>query len=275
MTPLPPYLTFRGHRDRYVQHTVTYQGSQRLDIWRDAAGRRLPILIFVPGGAWVSGSRATGQGHALMSRLVRHGWMCLSIDYRTAPMHRWPAQWEDVNAAVRWAREYGSQYGGDPNFVAIAGASAGGHLATLAGLTPGLVDAAVSLYGSYDWVDRSTLWRKVFMNYLERVVVGRGYSECPEVFRDASPILMANAGAAPMMIIHGDRDTLIPVREARWFYRRLSDVSFSDVGYLEIPGGVHGFDLVHPGQTVTATRAISDFLESELSAARREERITS
>jgi acetyl esterase/lipase len=278
VTTLPPYLAFREHRARYVAESVTYHGSQRLDIWRDdeqGAHHRHPVLIFVPGGAWVSGSRATGQGHALMSRMTQLGWMCLSIDYRTAPLHRWPAQREDVEAAVGWARENVSQYGGDPNFVAIAGASAGGHLATLTGLRPRFVDAAVSIYGSYDWTDRSTLWRKMFMTYLERVIVGHRHADRPDIFRDASPLLLANIGAAPTMIVHGTADTLIPVSEARWFHRRLADVSASSVDYLEIPGALHGFDLVNPGQTVRATRAIAEFLDRELSAARSTERIVS
>lgn len=276
MTPLPPYLAFRSHRDRYVQRTVTYGNGQRLDIWCDAGEpRRCPIMIFVPGGGWVSGSRATGQGHALMSRMVQRGWVCLSIDYRTAPVHRWPAPFEDVCASIRWAHGHADEFGGDRDFIAIAGCSAGGHMATLAGLRPGFVDAAVSIYGSYDWVNRSTWQRKVFMNYLEHVVVGRRYVDNAHVFRDASPMHMMAPMAAPMMVVHGANDLLIPVAEARTFSCRLIKVSESPVIHLEIPGAVHGFDLVQPGHTAKATRAISGFLERELSALRSQERITS
>ncbi|PRC58877.1 esterase, partial [Mycobacterium sp. ITM-2017-0098] len=84
--------------------------------------------------------------------------------YRTSPKHRWPRQIIDVKAAIAWARANADQYGGDRGFVAVAGCPAGGHMATLAGLSPNdpqwqqrlppsadtSVDAVVSVYGLYD-----------------------------------------------------------------------------------------------------------------------------
>ena len=135
-------------------------------------GAPAPVLVYIPGGAWVFGSR-TLQGHALMAHLVRRGWVCLSLEYRTSPQHRWPRQMTDVKAAIAWARANVAEFGGDPEFIVAAGCSAGGHLATLAGLTANdpqwqtelpadadtSVDAVVSLYGLYDWQDRSTVQR--------------------------------------------------------------------------------------------------------------------
>ena len=111
--------------------------GQLLDVWRreDLVGPA-PVLVFLPGGAWVFGSRAL-QGHELMAHLAELGWVCLSVQYRTSPRYRWPRQIIDVKAAIAWARANADQYGGDRNFVAVAGCSAGGHMASLAGLTPG------------------------------------------------------------------------------------------------------------------------------------------
>lgn len=266
---LPPAVAFLDQRFRCVTRSVRYSGSQRLDIWGEPTGPDpAPILLFAPGGAWVSGKRSTCQGHALMARMVSLGWICLSIDYRTAPMHRWPAPLEDATAATFWAHDHAEEIGGDPHFIAIAGASAGGHLATLIGLTPGMVDACVGIYASLDWTDRSTLWRKVFMEYIERVIVGHSFNSDPEVFYSASPMDRVNPWAAPTMLVHGTRDVLIPVKEAREFSRRLDSVSEAAVDYLEIPGAIHGFDLVHPGQTITANRAIANFLTREYDLAR-------
>lgn len=260
---LPPAVAFLDQRFRCVSHSVRYSGSQRLDIWGEAGSDPKPIMIFVPGGAWAIGKRSTCQGHALMSRMVDRGWLCLSIDYRTAPQHRWPAPINDVQEATFWAHDHAEEIGGDPSFIAIAGASAGGHLATLIGLTPGLVDAAVSIYGSYDWLDRSTLWRKIFMEYIERVVVGQSAREHNGLFFSASPMHNINPWAAPMFMVHGTADALIHASEARKFYRALDAASESGVEYLEIPGALHAFDLLHPGQTITATRAIAGFLTRE------------
>ena len=164
--------------------------SQLLDIWRreDLPLQPAPVLIFVPGGAWVHGRRLL-QGYALMSHLAEQGWVCLSIDYRVAPHHRWPQHITDVKTAIAWARANVDKFGGDRNFVAIGGTSAGGHLSALAGLTindPEMqadlpegsdtsVDAVVGIYGRYDWEDRSTAERARFLDFLERVVVGRKY----------------------------------------------------------------------------------------------------
>src|SRR5258708_31579343 len=115
-----------------------------------------------------------------MSHLAEMGWVCLSIDYRVAPHDRWTAHITDVKTAIAWARANVDKFGGDRNFVAIAGTSAGGHLAALAGLTPNdaeyqvdlpegsdtSVDAVVGIYGRYDWEDRSTVERARFLHFL-------------------------------------------------------------------------------------------------------------
>lgn len=265
---------------RYVyRSSVRYGDSpfQLLDIWR--RGRALttpaPVLVYVPGGAWVVGSRIL-QGHALMSQFAEQGWICLGVQYRTSPQHRWPRHIEDVKAAIAWARANIAKYGGDPEFVAVAGSSAGGHLASLAGLTPNdpqwqtelptgsdtSVDAVVSLYGRYDWMDRSTAERRRFMRFLERVVVKRSQARHPDVFRDASPLARMNSAAPPFLVVHGSNDGLIPVREARAFAEQLKSVSDNEVSYFELPGAGHGFDLVDGPRTGAVNTAIGLFLDN-------------
>ena len=266
-----------GRQRRFVYRASVPYGDepgQLLDVWRrgDLKGPA-PVLVFVPGGAWVIGSRVL-QGHALMAHLAEQGWVCLSVQYRTSPRYRWPRQIIDVTAAIAWARANADQYGGDRTFVAVAGCSAGGHMASLAGLAPGeqqwqaplspsansSVDAVVSLYGRYDWEDRSTPERARFMDFLERVVVKRSQSRKPELFRDASPIARVRAESPPFLVIHGDSDTIIPVGEARRFVERLRGVSAKPVYYLELPGAGHGFDLTDGTRTGAAVRAIGLFL---------------
>ena len=144
-------------------------------------------------------------------------------------------------------------------------------MASLVGLTPGeqqwqapsadtTVDAVVSLYGRYDWEDRSTPERARFMDFLERVVVKRRQSRKPALFRDASPVARVQADAPPFLVIHGDSDVIIPVGETRRFVERLRDVSANPVGYVELPGAGHGFDLTDGIRTNAAVRAIGLFL---------------
>lgn len=250
--------------------------GQLLDVWRrkDLPRQPAPVLIFIPGGAWIFGSRLL-QGHALMSYLAERGWVCLSVEYRAAPRHPWPRQLTDVKAAIAWAHANVDQFGGDRDFVTIAGCSAGGHLAALAGLTPddpqwqaGLPDGAdtsvaavVSLYGRYDWQDRSSVDRARFVDFLERVVVKRSLSRHPGIFRDASPLARIHPGAPPFLVIHGSSDLIIPVTEARTFVERLRPVSASAVSYLELPGAAHAFDLIDGARTAAVTAAIGLFLD--------------
>jgi acetyl esterase/lipase len=274
---MPPMGRALFDRKLLFRSGVHYGDSpaQVLDVWRP---RKLPtepapVLIFLPGGAWVHGSRML-QGSALLARLAELGWVCLAIDYRVAPHHPWPRHIQDVKTAIAWARANVDRFGGDRNFITIAGCSAGGHLAALAGLTAGdpvyeselpegsdtSVDAVVGIYGRYDWEDRSTIERDRFVEFLERIVVKRRIARHPEIFRDASPIARVHRNAPPFLVVHGSRDSVIPVAQARSFVERLRAASHSTVGYLELPGAGHGFDLIDGERAGVAAHATSLFL---------------
>jgi acetyl esterase/lipase len=273
---LAPVLRYSQQRRQYLYRTsIPYRDApqQVLDVWRqrDLPAGPAPVLVFVPGGGWVHGSRML-QGYALLSHLAAQGWVCLAIDYRVSPRHRWPRL--DIKAAVAWARANVDRFGGDQNFIAIAGCSAGGHLAALTGLTADdagfhgelapdadtSVDAVVSIYGRYDWEDRSTPERARFMDYLQHVVVRKLYDRHPDVYRAASPIARVRSGAPPFLVVHGSADTVIPVEHACAFVERLRATSRSSVAYLELPGAHHSFDMTDGARTAPAVTVIGLFL---------------
>lgn len=272
-----PVLKMRLHRRSLHRSSVRYgdHPSQLLDVWRakELPVEPAPVMIFVPGGAWIHGGRQL-QGYALMSAMAEQGWVCLSVNYRVAPHHRWPQHITDVKTAIAWARANVDRFGGDRNFVAIAGCSAGGHLSALAGLTPNdpemqadlpegsdtSVDAVVGIYGRYDWEDRSTPERDRFVDFLERVVVKKKIDRHPEIFRKASPIAQVNPDAPPFLVIHGTGDSVIPVAQARSFVERLRGISRSLVSYIELPGAGHGFDMTDGARTGAVSTAIGLFL---------------
>ncbi|MCW2515200.1 MAG: nlhH 9 [Mycobacterium sp.] len=281
----PPMWKAAEHRRNFLHESAVRYGdapSQVLDVWRrkDLGPGPAPVLVFVPGGAWIHGSRML-QGYATMSHMAEQGWICLSVQYRVAPHHPWPRHIQDVKAAVAWARANAESFGGDPNFVAIAGTSAGGHLAALAGLTPGdstfeselaadadtSVDAVVGVYGRYDWEDQSTPDRMRFIEFLESVVVKRRIGRHPEVYRSASPIARVHDDAPPFLVVHGTADGLIPVVQAQAFVERMRAVSKQPVAYLELPGAHHGFDMTDGARTASAVTAIGLFL-NEIHRAR-------
>lgn len=275
---LPPVVSGARLRRRFLYRAAVRYGdspAQVLDVWRcrDLPPGPAPVLVFVPGGAWVHGSRKF-QGYSLLAHLAAQGWVCLAIDYRVSPHHRWPRQVRDVKAAVAWARANADQFGGDRDFVGVAGCSAGGHLAALTGLTPGdadyqselapeadtSVDAVVGVYGRYDWEDRSTRERDLFVDFLEHIVVKRRYDRHRDIYRAASPIARVNPDAPPFLVVHGSGDTVIPVPQARAFVEKLRATSRSAVCYLELPGAQHGFDLVDGARTGAVATAIGLFL---------------
>lgn len=193
-------------RRRYVEKktSMVFYGphgrANLADIWRRRdlpRDGKAPVLVQVPGGAWVLGWRRP-QAYPLLSHLASQGWVCVSVNYRVAPRHTWPDHIVDVKRALAWVKENIADYGGDPDFVAITGGSAGGHLAALAALTPNepefqpgfeeadtSVVAAAPIYGRYDWYSTDGEGRREFVALLEKFVVKRKRRDNPKVFIDA------------------------------------------------------------------------------------------
>jgi acetyl esterase/lipase len=268
-------------RRRYVEkaNTVQYGPHRRVnraDIWRRndlPRDGKAPVLLQVPGGAWAIGMRRP-QAYPLLAHLAERGWVCVSIDYRVSPRNTWPDHIVDVKRALAWIKENIADYGGDPDFVAISGGSAGGHLCSLAALTPddpqyqpGFEDAdtsvvaAVPIYGRYDWVSASGSGRKEFIGFLQKFVVKKRIAEHKQVYVDASSIKRVRPDAPPFFVLHGQDDSIIPVHEGREFAEAMRDVSTSVVAYAEIPHAQHAFDFYYgsPRAHYTA-RAVEEFL---------------
>lgn len=240
-------------RQQYLWDTVPYANGQKLDIWSKGTPRNAPVFVFIPGGGWLIGDRRH-QGHAIMSHLVDQGWICVTMDYRTP---RWPDPFTDVCAAWDWTRENIHQYGGG-DFIAVGGASAGGHMASLLGVTDNSIDrpdAVVSLYGVYSW-DSPRPDHFLINQWVKGVVR-------PKDLYAASPIHHVHDSVPPFLIIHGDRDVITPESGAKAFYRKLATVS-DDAGYLKVRGGHHGFDLFQKDQTAQAIAAIEHFLTRQI-----------
>lgn len=266
-------------RRRYVEKTGTVRyGPHRAnlaDIWRRSdlpRDGRAPVLLQVPGGAWAIGMRRP-QAYPLMSHMSERGWVCVSIGYRISPRHTWPAHIVDVKRALAWIRENIADYGGDPDFIAISGGSAGGHLTALAALTPndpqwqpGFTDvdtsvkAAVPVYGRYDWFTTKGSGRPQFIAFLQKFVVKKPFLGNRRDYLDASPITRLRADAPPFFILHGTDDSIIPVPEAREFVEELRKVSSSPVAYSEIPHAQHAFDFFGSPRGHYTAEAIERFL---------------
>ncbi|HEY0807228.1 MAG TPA: alpha/beta hydrolase [Pseudonocardiaceae bacterium] len=230
-----------------------------------------PVLVYTHGGSWVGGSRR-GQGTHLIPELVGRGWLCVSIDYRLGPRNRWPAMMVDVKRAIAWVRSNIAPYGGDPGFVAVAGGSAGGHLAALAALSgndfqPGFADADTSvqaaalLYGVYDLTMLNDDGQPHLRDYVRRVLFDTDLADDPDTWHAASPTWRLHADAPPMFVVHGDRDEIVSVNQARRFAERARETSRQPFGYAELPYAHHAFDIVGSTRTKATVRAVGQFLD--------------
>ena len=268
-----------GPHRRYAAETsdISYGPGGRdnlLDIWRRhdlAPGRRAPVLLQVPGGAWAV-NRKRGQAYTLMSRMVELGWICVSINYSKSPRSTFPAHLIDVKRAIAWVRENIADYGGDPDFIAITGGSAGGHLASMAALTPNdptfqpgfedvdtTLEAAAPYYGVYDFTDFENM-HEMMLPFLEHFVLKARYADEPERFKAASPISYAHSGAPPFFVLHGEKDELVPSGQSRAFCAALRQAGAATVGYAELANAYHAFDITPTVRSRLAASAVADFL---------------
>lgn len=282
------------HPDVERIHNLSYGPVKRrnlIDVYRNKAHTTgAPVLIHVHGGAWVPVSHKDHQGKPLMLHLASRGWVCFAPNYRLSPPAVFPDHLVDVKKAIAWVREHAEEFGGDPNFIAIAGGSAGGHLSALAALTqndpeyqPGFedadtsVDACVPFYAVLDFTNDANIpavkGRIYFL--LERTVMKKKLSEHREDFEKASPLHRIRPDAPPFFVIHGKHDSLVPVAEARHFVERLRAASHEPVAFAQLPGTQHAFDVFPSIRSAHVVRAVERFLDYAWSTrAQKEERPT-
>ncbi|MEZ0354579.1 alpha/beta hydrolase fold domain-containing protein [Mycobacterium sp. pR1184] len=273
-----PARMLRIYRDYAHDGDISYgeAGSRNhLDIWRrpdlDRNGRA-PVLLQIPGGAWMVGNKR-GQAHPLMSHLAELGWICVAINYRLSPRSTWPDHIVDVKRAIAWTKEHIASYGGDPEWIAITGGSAGGHLTSLAALTPNdprfqpgfedadtRVDVAVPFYGVYDFNATGTAIHPMMAAMVAKNVFKVSRGDIAEPFRAASPIAHVRPDAPPFFVLHGTNDSLVPVEQARSFVARLGEVSNQPVVYAELPWAQHAFDIFGSARAAHAAVAVEQFL---------------
>jgi len=268
--PFNPEYGKRGLLDLYLPEGRPPQGA--------------PVLLQVHGGGWSIGTKDQ-QGLPLMHHLAAKGWICVAPNYRLSPRDAWPAHIVDVKKAIAWVRENIAEHGGDPDYVAITGGSAGGHLCALAALTPNdpawqpgfehvdtSVQAAVPHYGVYDLAGSTGSRRAIQLRdrFLAPRVMQTSWRRHPERFEDASPILRITPDAPDFFVLHGRHDTLVPVDQARQFVAKLREVSKRTVVYAELPGAQHAFDVFPSIRSAHVVRAIDRYLHWHWNGYRRE-----
>jgi len=240
-----------------------------LDLYLPEKGQKpLPLLIWIHGGAWMSGSK-DNPSPAL--RFTAEGYAVAQVGYRLSQKAKFPAQIHDCKAAVRWLRANAPNYNLDPTKFAAWGASAGGHLVALLGTSAGVpeleghvndlkessrVQAVVDWFGPTDFLQIGNAESDLQHNAPdspESKLIGGPLLENKDEAAKASPISYVSQGAPPFLIMHGDRDRTVPFNQSELLYAALKKAGV-DVTFVPMKGAGHGF----PGQE--AIGPVRDFL---------------
>jgi acetyl esterase/lipase len=201
-----------------------------LDIYLPAgASGKIPLVILIHGGGWLVNDKYADIGYMkkTVAEIVSSGFALASIDYRFSTQAVFPAQLQDCNRAVSFLYENADKYGLDKNRFALMGFSAGGHLASLLGLSknnnvasmfmPGTnksfnIKAVVDFYGPAELIlfpgadnDKSP----------EAILIGAAPLDRPDLARAASPVTYVDKNDPPFLIIHGEKDDLVSPKQSR------------------------------------------------------------
>jgi acetyl esterase/lipase len=196
----------------------------RLDLYLpEKAEGRLPLIVWIHGGAWYAGSK-TDPSPAMA--MVRKGYAVASINYRLSQHAVFPAQIEDCKAAIRWLRANAGKYHLDPERIGVWGASAGGHLVALLGTAGGVkpwdrganLDQSSHVQCVVDWFGPTEL---IGMGVEGdppgspvALLIGGPAQENKEKARKASPLTYVDKDSAPFLIMHGDKDDIVPLKQS-------------------------------------------------------------
>ncbi len=194
-------------------------------------------ILFMVSGGWRSNWAPPAKGVALFGPLVEKGFKIFAVRHGSSPKFNIPEIVEDVRMASRFVHGNASKYGVDANRLGVYGGSAGGHLSLMLGTTaadPGERFAAVVAYfpptDLRGWVSEDPESNKLYP----------ALRFSPAKAGDFSPLLQVSSDDAPTLLIHGDRDLLVPLSHSE---KMLAEFKAKKVPteLLVIPGGGHGF----------------------------------
>jgi acetyl esterase/lipase len=261
------------------------------DVWRPADGNVSGLaFIYIHGGAWYYMDKDM-LTRPFFRHLVAQGHTVMDVAYRLCPEVDIYGMIGDVKRAIAWMKTHASRYGVNPDKIVLGGASAGGHLALLAGYTPQHPDlrpedlksadlsvcGVISYYGFTDLLDlyqRTNLQQKeglppvpigTHLDAGERrrlfgrldILLGGWPQDAPHMYPLASPTAHVHPGCPPTLLIQGHQDTFVPVDATCAHYTKLVESGVPAINVV-YPWTDHGFDLILPQISPTAQSALYD-----------------
>lgn len=251
---------------------------QKLDLYlpeKRADEEPLPVIVFIHGGGWQNGDK--GRARRLVPYVRSGKFAAVSIGYRLTDEASWPAQIHDCKAGIRWIRAHAEKHGLDPDRMVAFGPSAGGHLVAMLGVSGGdkqlegeigphlgessAVSAVIDFFGPANFVTMSSQESRVPHDTAtspEGKLLGGAPQDVPAVARNASPQHHIDGDEPPFLVVHGNRDRIVPYAQSVDFVKalRAKDV---DTTFITVDGAGHG-----QGFGPDVEKAVSTFLGKHL-----------
>ncbi len=251
--------------------------AQKMDVLypRTIGEKPLPVAVYIHGGGWTSGDKASGAGLLDTREILARGYVVVSLNYRLAPEYKWPAQITDVKCAIRHLRANAGMYKIDPNKIGVWGGSAGGHLVTMLGTTDKSAGFDVGEY-----LDQSSRVQVVVDEFgpadlpkmftaNAQVVAGRIFgstSRDDPILVKASPVTYITSDDPPFLILQGDQDQVVPMEQSQILHERLKAGGVQSTLVIVKNAG-HGFTpdggAISPSRT-ELSKMIADFFDQYL-----------
>lgn len=274
--PEPPTKTGYSVRFDLPYHRVADQ-ELLADVYQPAgAATSYPVVLVVHGGAWISGDKSMPGTYARM--FAENGIAAVSINYRLAPRHKFPAQVDDVRVALAWIHDQAEENRWDLDRLGLFGYSAGAHLCSLIAM---LADEPLERVASTTQLPADDpCWGKLpapvavvaggtpadfrdlpIDNSLLAYFFGGTRREVPEAYEAGSPIVFASRGDPPTLFYHGTRDLLVPIQNALSLHQRHRELEI-DSQFVRVEGLGHLLAFMDP----KARQRVLEFMQTKLAA---------
>lgn len=243
-----------------IQYAGNNARSQRLNLLlpkTPKGDKPLPVILYIQGSAWMASQPAGGQAY-LAKYVVDGEYIGVGVGHRTSGEAVWPAQIHDVKAAVRWLRGNAKKYNIDPDKIGAIGNSSGGHLVSALGTTGGVkelegdlgefknlssrVQCVVDEFGPSDIAEMQNYPSSVnhdLPSSPEGKLIGGRVSEKKDLAKAASPVTYAKADSPPFLILHGNKDNVVPFNQSERMYAALKKAGV-ECYFVTVDGGGHG-----------------------------------
>ena len=260
---------------RDLSYVADGHERQKLDLYLPKTDAPTPLIIWVHGGAW----RAGNKDPCPVLGFLDEGYAIASVNYRLSQHEQFPAQIEDCLTAIRWLRERADEYNLDGDRFVVWGASAGGHLAALVGASGGetkfnaeasisspRVAAVIDFFGPTDFSKMNQQGGNLgVMNHdaadsPESRLIGGPVQERPDQVRAANPATYVDRKDPPVLIVHGDKDPLVPLGQSQLLAQTINERG-GKVELIVVKGGGHG-----PFHNDRYHRRVKEFLDQHLSS---------